>query len=51
MRTQLRRQRGFVNFPDRFFETLLALAAVGLIAVLVAAGYGLWWLVTHVRFV
>lgn len=45
------RQRGFIHFPNGFFETLFALAAIGLFAVLGGAVYGVWWLITHVRFV
>lgn len=44
-------QRGFIAIPRGFFETLLALAALGALALIGAAGYGLWWLLTHVRFV
>ncbi len=44
-----RQQRGFI---DRvIFETLLVLAALGVLALACMAGWALWWLVTHVRFV
>jgi hypothetical protein len=45
------KQRGFFNVPSGFFEILGLLAALGLLAVVGAIGYGLFWLVTHVRFV
>ena len=49
MRTQPpRMQRGFINFPKGFFELLFGLAAVGVMAVLGAVVYGLWWVLTHV---
>ncbi|MGA0610046.1 hypothetical protein [Caldimonas sp. KR1-144] len=44
-------QRGFVNFPDGFFETLFALAAIGVVALLGFLGWGIWWLIQHVRLV
>ena len=46
-----RQQRGFINLPEGFFETLLVLAALGFLALACIAGWALWWLVTHVRFV
>ena len=46
-----RQQRGFINLPKGFFETLLVLAALGVLALACMAGWALWWLVTHVRFV
>ena len=46
-----RQQRGFINLPEGFFETLLVLAAMGVLALACMAGWALWWLVTHVRFV
>lgn len=33
---------------DGFFQLLLALALVGVLALLVAIPFGLWWLFTHV---
>lgn len=51
MKTSITLQRGFITFPRGFFETLLALASLGLVAFVVLAGYGLWWLVSHVRFI
>ena len=36
---------------DGFFETLFTLAAIGLVAAVGSIGYGLYWLVMHVRFV
>ena len=39
------------NIPDGFFETLFALAAIGALSALCGAGYGLYWLIMHVRFV
>ena len=41
-------QRGFINIPSGFIETLCALALVGLIALGGLASYGIWWLVTHI---
>jgi hypothetical protein len=41
----------FPTIPDGFFETLFVLAAIGVISALGGIGYGLYWLVTHVRFV
>ncbi len=41
-------QRGFISIPRGFFETVFALATLGLLAALAAAAYGVWWLVTHV---
>ena len=46
-----RQQRGFINLPEGFFETLLVLAALGFLALACIAGWALWWLVTHIRFV
>ena len=45
------KQLGFIDIPKGVFEILGVLAAVGLGAVVVVIGYGLFWLVTHVRFV
>jgi hypothetical protein len=44
-------QRGYINIPSGVLETLGALAVVGALAIIGFAGWGLWWLVTHVRFV
>jgi hypothetical protein len=41
-------QRGYINFPNGFFETLLALAAVGVLACIGAVLYGIWWLFMNV---
>jgi len=41
-------QRGFINIPSGTFEALFLFAALGVIALLVAFAYGLWWLFTHV---
>lgn len=43
-------QRGYINIPSEVIETLCALAFIGFIALLGFAGYGLWWLVTHITF-
>lgn len=45
------KQRGFIDIPRGFFEVLFTLAALGAVTLLGLAGWGLWWLVTHVRFV
>ena len=42
------KQRGYIRFEG--FEFILWLAGIGLLAVFVAGIYGLWWLVTNVRF-
>ena len=41
-------ERGFVNFPDGFFESLLFFVAVGIVACIGFVVYGLWWLFTNV---
>ena len=46
-----RQQRGFIKLPEGFFETLLVLSALGVVALVCTAGWALWWLVTHVRVV
>lgn len=45
-----RMQRGFIDIPKGFFETLFVLAGLGLVALLCLGGYGLWWLLTHITF-
>ena len=45
------KQRGYVVFPKGSIETMLVLAAIGFATCVVGACYGLYWLVTHVRFV
>jgi uncharacterized membrane protein SirB2 len=47
----MRRQRGWINLPPRFFDALLFFAAVGLVAIIGFVVWGLWWFITHVRFV
>ena len=44
----MRNQRGYINIPSGVIETLCALAFIGFIALLGLAGYGLWWLATHI---
>ena len=44
----MRNQRGFIQIPSGVIETLCALALIGFIALLSFAGYGLWWLFTHI---
>ena len=45
------KQRGWIDIPKGALETLFALAVIGMVALMGAIGYGLFWLVTHVRFV
>lgn len=47
----MKSQRGFIDIPRGFLETLFALAAVGAVALVGLVGWLLWWLVTHIRFV
>lgn len=47
----LLKQRGYLNIPKGFFEALFALAALGAVSALGFVCYGVYWLVTHVRFV
>lgn len=42
------RQRGYLNLPDGFFESLCVLAIVGLLALICLAAWATWWLVTHI---
>lgn len=46
----MKRQRGWIDIPRGFFETLFVLAFLGAIGIAGALIYGLWWVVTHVRF-
>lgn len=44
-------QRGFIDVPRWQWVALFVLAVLGLVALLGGAGWGIWWLFTHVRFV
>jgi hypothetical protein len=51
-------QRGFINIPTQSFEWLFRFAYVGIaaliilvVALFVLSGWGIWWLIQHVRFV
>ncbi len=47
----MKKQLGYIDIPSGTFETLGVLAGIGLLSLLGCAGYGLYWLVTHVRVV
>lgn len=44
-------QRGWIDFPKGTFEIIAAFAFVGLICSVLGLLYGVYWIVTHVRFV
>jgi ABC-type phosphate transport system auxiliary subunit len=44
------KQRGWIGIPTGSLEIIFGLAVIGLIAFIGAVGYGLFWLLTHVRF-
>lgn len=46
----MNKQRGYIDLPRGFFEVLAALAGLGLLALIGAIGYGLWWLWLHTTF-
>jgi hypothetical protein len=44
-------QKGYLNIPGGVFETLFFFSVIGALAALCAFGYGIYWLITHMRFV
>lgn len=41
----------FKNKYDRFFITIIILAIIGIIGTLISLGFGLTWLIQHVKFI